>query len=80
MTRRRKENRLHFKKTEFKQSLERSKSQWGLKFLLAPYVPGPMYSNYLHDLTVKEMKGLNSKLVNDQPKEEKEEVNAEEFP
>jgi len=39
-----------------------------------------MYSNYLHDLTVKEMKSLNSKFVKEPPKEEKEEINEEDVP
>lgn len=40
---------------------------------MTPYVSGPMYATYLHELTLKELKSLNSKLIKDPPKEEKEE-------
>lgn len=63
---------MRYKKQEFKQSLERNKSQWGLKFLLSPYVPGSMYTTYLHEMTVKEAKSLNAKLIKEIPKDEKE--------
>lgn len=69
----RKENRVKFKKQEFKLSLERSQSSWGLKFLMAPYVPGPMYPTYLNEMTSKEVKALNSKLLKENFKEDKNE-------
>lgn len=32
-----------------------------------------MYTTYLHDMTVKEAKSLNSKLIKELPKDEKDE-------
>jgi len=40
---------------------------------MTPYVPVPMYATYLHELTLKEMKAINSKLIKEPPKEDKEE-------
>lgn len=69
----RKENRVKFKKQEFKLSLEWSRSSFGLKFLMSPYIPGPMYPTYLNEMTTKEVKSLNSKLLKETMKEDKNE-------
>ena len=44
---------------------------------MTPYVPVPMYATYLHELTLKELKAMNSKLIKEPPKEDKEEEQIE---
>jgi len=39
---------------------------------MTPYVPVPMYATYLHELTLKELKSMNSKLIKEPLKEDKE--------
>ena len=52
-------NRVSFKKQEFKSSIERPKNLWEMKHYMPSYSTGPVFTNFLHEQTVKELKSLN---------------------